>query len=174
MIEESLIEQLHSKAVVEKDGIMRMQKEWREKLWIENDRDKHGEDEMQVIDLDEPEGLEDVEELRLDKHTAAVEHMQHLYEHVSHDKGNRKLRKLEISKLLFTAPKAKILADTLSHSNCAILELTLDSCRAKSEKMVLIFGALARNQSVKNLIIQDTSIPRDAIEALADLLGANL
>ena len=119
---------------------------------MENDRDKNNSDEMQVLDLDEPEALEDVEELRLDKHTATVEHLQHLYEHISQNKTKRRLLKLEISKLLFTAPKAKILADTLSHPNCRIVELTLDKCRAKSEKMVLLFGALARNQSVKNLV----------------------
>lgn len=75
IVEAALIEKFQSNAVEKYNGVMRMQKSWREKLWMENDRDKNNSDEMQVLDLDEPEALEDVEELRLDKHTATVEHL---------------------------------------------------------------------------------------------------
>ena len=83
------------------------------------------------------------------------------------------LLRLEIIKVLFTGPKAKLLADTLSHPNCSIVELVFDSCRAKSEKMGVLFEALTRNQSVANLTLRNMNIPRDSLTVMGDMFCGN-
>ena len=49
----------------------------------------------------------------------------------------------------------------------------MNKCRAKSDKMGLIFGALAKNSSVANLSLMGTSIPRDSLTSLVDMLGSS-
>ena len=68
-----------------------------------------------------------------------------MYDHIQFSKSKVKLLRLEVVKVLFTGPKAKLLADTLSHPNCTIIELVFDSCRAKSDKMSVLFEALTKN-----------------------------
>ena len=89
--------------------------------------------------------LDDLEDLRLNKHTATMEYLTDLYHHIANNKSRTTITRLEIAKVLITGPKAQLLADTLSHPNCAIRDLVINRCRAKSEKMGLIFCALARN-----------------------------
>ena len=72
-----------------------------------------------------------------------------------------------------TGPKAKLLAQILSLPNCKITDFILDRCRAKSDKMGLIFGALASNKSVTNLSLKGTNIPRDSLTDLVDMLGSS-
>lgn len=102
-----------------------------------------------------------------------MEYLTELYHYVAEKKGRTIIKRLEIAKVLLTGPKAQILADTLSHPNCAITDLIINRCRAKSEKMGLIFTALANNNSVANLTLRDTNIPRDSLMDLVDMLGAN-
>ena len=150
-----------------------MQKAWRQKLWIELARDKKQAGLQQSQQENNLEFLEDQDELRLDKHTATEEHLQQLYDHINLNNGKKPLLRLEIQKVLFTGPKAQLLAQTLSHPNCAIKELAFIKCRAKSEKMVLLFGALTQNTSISSLIMRSTNIPRDSVVALVDLLDTN-
>ena len=150
-----------------------MQKAWRQKLWIELARDKKQAGLQQSLQENNLEFLEDQDELRLDKHTATEEHLQQLYDHINLNNGKKPLLRLEIQKVLFTGPKAQLLAQTLSHPNCAIKELAFIKCRAKSEKMVLLFGALTQNTSISSLIMRSTNIPRDSVVALVDLLDTN-
>ena len=150
-----------------------MQKAWRQKLWIELARDKKQAGLQQSLQENNLEFLEDQDELRLDKHTATEQHLQQLYDHINLNKGKKTLLRLEIQKVLFTGPKAQLLAQTLSHPNCAIKELAFIKCRAKSEKMVLLFGALKQNTSISSLILRSTNIPRDSVVALVDLLDTN-
>ena len=119
------------------------------------------------------ESFEDVEFVRLNKHTATIEHLERLKEHIQTDTRKCQVTRLEVAKVLFTEPKAVLLADIMSHPNCKIKELVLTKCRAKSDKMTLLFGALARNKSVANLILTGTNIPRDSVVALNDLLSTN-
>lgn len=88
-------------------------------------------------------------------------------------KSKTKLLRLEIIKVLFTGPKAQLLANILSHENCRVIELVFDRCRAKSEKMGKIFEALAKNNSVANLTLRNMNIPRDSLTAMGDMLSGD-
>ena len=81
------------------------------------------------------------------------------------------LKRLEIVKVLLTDPKAQLLAQILSNVKCQIMDLELVKCRAKSDKMGLIFGALIVNKSVKNLDLTGTSIAKDSLAEFVNLLS---
>lgn len=51
------------------------------------------------------------------------------------------------------------------------MDLELVKCRAKSDKMGLIFGALVLNKSVKNLDLTGTSIAKDSLAEFVNLLS---
>lgn len=78
-----------------------------------------------------------------------------------------------MTKILITAPVAKLLAKIIALPNCQIVDLALTECRAKSDKMGLIFEALARNTSVQSLSLEGTSIPRESLPNLVDLLESS-
>ena len=88
------------------DGIQRMRKSWRDKLWIEFDRDN----DIKILTINDGEEVTDafkgLEELRIDNHTASVEYLTQFLEHVQFPTGNQKLKRLEIVKVLFTTEKA--------------------------------------------------------------------
>ena len=113
------------------------------------------------------------EELRLDNHAATEDYLSQLRDHIKFSKGRVPLLRLEIVKVLFTGPKAQLLAETLRDENCQITELAFDRCRAKSEKMGAIFEALAKNKSVANLTLRNMNIPRDSLTALGDMLSGD-
>ena len=81
------------------------------------------------------------------------------------------LKTLEITNVLLTDPKAKLLAQILTNAKCQITNLELVECRAKSDKMGLIFGALQRNQSVANLNLTGTSIAKESLAEFVNLLS---
>ena len=76
-------------------------------------------------------------------------------------------------KVLFTGPKAQLLAEIISHPNCSINELVFDRCRAKSEKMGVIFEAMTKNESVANLTLRNMNIPRDSLTVMGDMFCGN-
>ena len=107
-----------------------------------------GLDTIQLKDTLMAEGLEflhDMQELRIDNHTATEEYLKQLVEHVKFYRGQMPLERLELDKILFTEPKANLLAELLDDRNCYIRELVFDKCRARPDKMKIIFSALARN-----------------------------
>ena len=53
--------------------------------------------------------------------------------------------------MLLTDRKARLFAEILKDPECRIEELLLDKCRAKADKMKLLFEALAHNKSVFRL-----------------------
>jgi len=121
-----------------------MTKEWRKKLWMDFDRDH----DVPTFGLEEDEEdddnqLQDLDELRLDNHTASEEFLTQLLEYIKNGNSRVSLERLEIVKVMFTGPKAQLLADALRHPRCSIEELIFDRCRAKSDKMGMIFEALA-------------------------------
>ena len=155
-----------------------MRKDWREKLWIEFKRDYGTKKNLLKFDQDNDyEELNgDIDELRLDKHTATETYLTRLLQYIQDFDKNRyrtPLWKLEISTVLLTGPKARLLAQILALPNCKITDLIISKCRAKSDKMGLIFGALANNQSVANLSLKGTNIPRDSLTDLVDMLGSS-
>ena len=160
----------------------RMHKDWREKLWIEFKRDKSTKlDLMASVQAPEDDTYEELEagdadELRLDKHTATEANLTRLLAQVTafdKSRNHTPLLKLEISKVLITQNKANLLAQILTLPNCEITDLVMNKCRAKSDKMGLIFGALAKNKSVANLSLKGTNIPRDSLTDLVDMPGSS-
>ena len=131
-------------------------------------------DTIQVNDQDVQEVFDlDTDELRLDNHATTEDYLCQLRDHIKFSKGKVQLLRLEIVKVLFTGPKAQLLAETLSDENCQIMELVFDRCRAKSEKMGAIFEALAKNKSIANLTLRNMNIPRDSLTAMGDMLSGD-
>ena len=58
-----------------------MEKRWRQKLWIDFDRDNEIEIPKGKKDKNE-DPLDDVEELKIDNHTASEDYLTQLYEHI--------------------------------------------------------------------------------------------
>jgi hypothetical protein len=83
--------------------------------------------------------------LKIENRNASLEYLQEFLDHIKFSTGNVHLKKVEIIKVFFTQDKARILSEALGHPNCKIEELIFDRCRAKSDKMGMIFGALAHN-----------------------------
>lgn len=159
-------------AFVVTDGVIRMRPEWRHKLWINFYRDRVIEEAVQVKDDDGEVFTKDIEDLRINNHST-IEYL-HQFRHAITETNNLKnLKRLEICKVLFTAEKAKLLSDALSSSRCRVIELIFDRCRAKSDKMGMLFGALAHNSSISSLTLQNMNIPRDSLVAMVDLLASN-
>lgn len=77
----------------------------------------------------------DLEELRLDNHTATIANLTELRDYIRFERGRVTLNKLEFTKVLFTQEKTLLIVDVLTSPNCKANELVLDSCRAKADKM---------------------------------------
>ncbi len=75
-------------------------------------------------------------------------------------------------KILFTAPKANLIAELLDDRNCCIKELIFDKCRARPDKMKIIFSALARNKSIQNLSMSNMNITKESIGALFESISS--
>ena len=58
-----------------------MDKRWRQKLWIDFDRDNEIEIQ-QVEEEKDQDALMDVRELKIDNHTASEDYLTQLYEHI--------------------------------------------------------------------------------------------
>ena len=101
---------------------------------------------------------------------ATDEYLTQLSEHIRFNKSREPLAKLEIVKVLLTESKAQLLAEMLSHPSCKIVELVFDRCRAKAEKLGLIFAALKRNQSIFNLTLMNMHVNRDSLTEMSKLL----
>lgn len=52
-------------------------------------------------------------------------------------------------------------------------ELIFDKCRAKSDIMGVLFGALSRNKSVFSLTLQNMNISRDSLVGMVDMIDTN-
>ena len=132
--------------VVEHLGITRMAHAWRQQLWIDFARDRalttmqEWCEETQNADT-----FKELTELRLDNHSATEQYLTDLSDHVRFQTRGSPLVRLEIDKVLFTPAKTELLIEIISHHNCQITDLLFKKCRAKSEKMGLIFGAIATN-----------------------------
>ena len=114
-----------SLVVTLEQGVARMAKDWREKLWIEFKRDRSSKkDLMKPVYLIEDNYEElngDIEELRLDKNSCTEEFLTRLLEYIREfDKSKLKtpLFKLELAKVLLTGPKTNLLAQILSLQKC--------------------------------------------------------
>ena len=156
------------------NGVQRMKKGWREKLWVEFERDR-GVSVMTTAkdDDDGTEPFKDLKELEIDNHTASEENLQLFLEHIRSPKGKNALKRLEIVKVFFNAQKAEILAQALSLPSCTIEELVFDKCRAKSTEMSLIFGALAQNKSVASLTLKFMNIPMNSLTTMVNMFSVN-
>ena len=77
---------------------------------------------MDTIQVDDQENQEvfdlDTDELRLDNHATTEDYLSQLRDHIKFSRGKVQLLRLEIVKVLFTGPKAQLLAETLSDENC--------------------------------------------------------
>ena len=88
------------------EGTRRMNKIWKQKLWIDFDRDN----KMDTIQINDEEAQEfyefDTEELRLDNHVTTEDYLSQLRDHIKFSQSKVQLLNLEIVKVLFTGPKA--------------------------------------------------------------------
>ena len=82
-----------------------MAKDWRQKLWVEFERDRQ-ELKWQFNEDDDDSVYREVEELSIDHHTASEEYLQQVFEHVKSTKSKVTLRKINFVKVLFSAKKA--------------------------------------------------------------------
>lgn len=87
-----------------------MEKRWRQKLWIDFDRDNEIEIPKGKKDKNE-DPLDDVEELKIDNQSGTEDYFEHLYQHIKQEKT--KITVLEIYKINMTDAKAEKLASIL-------------------------------------------------------------
>ena len=112
----------------------------------------------------------DVEELSINNHTASMANLTELKDYIKEERGRIPLNKLEISKVLFTQEKTDLIVEVLINPKCKIVELVLDSCRAKAAKMSQIFTALVKNRSIINLTMKNMYIPLASLDFLTAVL----
>lgn len=142
---------------------------WMRKLWIDFDRDQNdalNDDD----DHDEAMVLMDLEELRLDNHTATIARLTELGDYIRFERGRIPFTKLEFAKVLFTQEKTVLIVDVLTSPNCKIEELVLDACRAKSNNMSQVFAALTTNPSIINLTMRNMNIPLPSFDPFINVL----
>jgi len=155
-------------ALIKRGATTRMDPNWIRKLWIDFDRDQLVEDDEDEFQDNKP--LLDVEELSINNHTATLTNLTELRDYILFERGRIPLKKLEISKVLFTQEKTDLIVEVLINSNCKIIELVLDSCRAKAAKMSQVFTALVQNRSVLNLTMKNMYIPLASLDQLSTVL----
>ena len=95
-------------------GRTRMGKDWRQKLWMEFERDRH-ELKWQFNEDDDDSVYREVEELSINNHSASDEFLQQVLEHIKSTTSTVSLRTVKFNKVLFSANKAALLAQMLSH-----------------------------------------------------------
>lgn len=155
------------------DGVLRMTPEWRKKLWVDFDRDRAIETPRVIFEEETDLFVKEMEELCIDNHSASVDYLKQFTLTITNTSTLKNLRTLVISKVLFTQEKAELVSKALASDNCAITELSFNRCRAKTDKMGMLFGGLAHNTSVTSLTLQDMNIPRDSLVAMVDMFGTN-